>query len=117
MGFLSWLQRRGATGGIARWAFNGFRALREQRPDMTEYEICLELFRTRYDHVPLKDAERHRYDQIMAGEPDLTELRRLCMAIAEIEFGISAVEDPDLWGRTLSSVEEELDSLSRGASD
>jgi hypothetical protein len=111
MGLLKWLQRKGATGGIARWAFNGLRTLHRQHPNLTEEQICHELFRIRYERMPPRGRERERYDLFLAGEPDLSEIRRLCMAVAEIEFGISALRDPELWDKTLDASEAELETL------
>ena len=111
MRLLKWLQRKGATGGIVRWAFNGLCTLHRQYPDMTEEQICHELFRLRYERTPPQGRERQRYELFLAGEPSLSEIRKLCMAVAEIEFGISVVQDSELWDKTLNAVEEELESL------
>jgi hypothetical protein len=52
MGLLRWLQRKGSTGSIARWAYKGFTTLKAQDSSLTEADICEALFSMRYTMMP-----------------------------------------------------------------
>jgi hypothetical protein len=114
MGFLRWLQRKGSTGSVARWAYKGYTTLKAQDSSLSEADICEALFSMRYTTLPPRGKELRRYDTLVSEGSDISDLRQLCMAIAEIEFGISVIEDRRLWRNVLEVIEEELQRLGYG---
>jgi hypothetical protein len=65
----------------------------------------------RFAMMPPRGKELQRYEVLVSSEPDLSDLRKLCMAVAEIEFGVSIIEDRELWRNVLDVIEEELQRL------
>lgn len=62
VGFKSWIARKGAVGGTARWAANGYKFFRQRHPDPCQFPDA-SLFRlmvvTRYEAFP--DDEKKDY--------------------------------------------------------
>jgi hypothetical protein len=110
MGLLRWLQRKGSTGSIARWAYKGYTTLKAQDSSLTEADICEALFSMRYTMTPPRGNELRRYEMLVSTGADVSDLRELCMAVAEIEFGIS-IDDRKLWRNVLEVIDEELQRL------
>ena len=55
MGITKWLARKGAVGGTARWAGNGYRFFRQRHPDpnqVSDNDIFRLMVRTRYPDDP-----------------------------------------------------------------
>lgn len=102
MGFTKWLARRGAVGGTARWAANGYRFFRQRHPDCDEFNDS-SIFRLmivhRYQIFPNADREEFLLsvvDQI----PGLFSLTRMIL-VAEAGFSENAPHVKQMFSRVI----------------
>lgn len=88
MGLAKLLARRGAVGGTARWAANGYHFFRQRHPDSAEFPDSV-IFRLmivhRYEPHPDKDAEQF----LLSIVDTLTGLQGLVVAVLTVEAGFT----------------------------
>ncbi|MEW5929572.1 MAG: hypothetical protein AB1941_19125 [Gemmatimonadota bacterium] len=108
MGIAKWLARRGAVGGTARWAANGYKFFRQRHPDPQDFSDS-QVFRlmivTRYETLPNAHAERSLLqlaDQVLG-------LRGLVAAILSVEAGFTE-NTPEAQAMFLDVIAEELEN-------
>ena len=107
MGIKRWLARRGAVGGTARWAANGYKFFRQRHPDPKEFSDT-NIFRlmvvTRYETMPNPEAE-----QFLLGFADGARgLRLLVVGILTVEAGFDENEE-SVQDMFMDIIEEELE--------
>ena len=106
MGFTKWLARRGAVGGTARWAANGYRFFRQCHPDHTEFSDT-DIFRlmivTRYETFPNAEAEQF----LLSIADKLVGLRGLVVSVLTVEAGFTE-NTPSNQQMFMNVIDEEL---------
>ena len=107
MGFKRWLARRGAVGGTARWAANGYRFFRQRHPDPKEFSDNT-LFRlmvvNRYKILPNPEAELF----LLGFADGARGLRALVAGILSVEAGFDENEE-SVQDMFMEIIEEELE--------
>jgi len=87
MGFKSWIARKGAVGGAARWAANGYKFFRQRHPDPSEFSEA-SVFRlmvtTRYEAFPDEQKEGYLLSQC----DDVQGLVGLVIEILKVEASL-----------------------------
>ena len=90
MGIGKWLARRGAVGGTARWAANGYKFFRQRHPDPQDFSDS-QIFRlmivTRYETLPDDNAK----GLLLQLADEVMGLRGLVAAILSVEASFDPV--------------------------
>lgn len=106
MGLKSWLARKGAVGGTARWAANGYKFFRKRHPDPSEFPDA-SLFRlmvvTRFESFPNNP---HR-DYLLSQCDHLQGLVGLVVEILKVEASLHENDGNTLY-RFLEVIDDEL---------
>lgn len=89
MGPFKWLQKRGATGGIARWAWRMCEQARTHNPDLSEKEIAQLLWVARYTSTSPRGPEALRFEAVEVGR--IENLLELCGWITFVEMDTSGL--------------------------
>lgn len=92
MGFSKWLARKGAVGGTARWAANGYEFFRKRHSDKNEYkdsDIFRLLIVSRYETFP----NEHHEQFLLSIAEKLNGLHGLVVAILTVEAGFTENKD------------------------
>lgn len=108
MGLMKWLARRGAVGGTARWAANGYRFFRQRHPDKSEVpdnSIFRLMIVNRYELWP--DAKAEQF--LLAVVDNLIGIRGLVAAILTVEAGFTE-NTPSNQSLFMEVIDEELSS-------
>jgi hypothetical protein len=107
MGLAKWFARRGAVGGTARWAANGYRFFREPHPDPEEDPDSV-IFRLmiahRYEVIPNEAVEQ----RLMRAADEGRGLLGLTQAVLTEEANLTD-NDPSVIPMLMDVIVEELD--------
>ena len=105
MGIKSWIARRGAVGGTARWAAKGYQSMKSNSLAMSVEDVMLGLVHSRYSAIPNNVAKSTLTSLISEGQ--VNGLQHLVINILNIEAGFreASMEDRFLFMRV---IEEEL---------
>ena len=86
MGIKRWLARRGAVGGTARWAANGYKLFRKRHPDrdaFSDKDIFRLMVVSRYEAIP----DAHAQTFMLGWADGAAGLRNLVVGILTVEAG------------------------------
>ncbi len=106
MGLAKLLARRGAVGGTARWAANGYHFFRQRHSDSQEFAdsaIYRLMIVARYEPFVDKDAEQF----LLSTVDTLAGLQGLVVAILTVEAGFTD-NDPPVQRMFMDVIAEEL---------
>jgi hypothetical protein len=87
MALFRWLQKRGSTGAIARWAAQQFHEGRRLLPDASDAELCEAMLAARFTVLPMGPSERTAFDRILAQSDKPQDLRSLAHFVWDVEIG------------------------------
>lgn len=110
MGFIKWLGKVGATGGIARSQYYKFKRTRDQYPEEKEADLAPTLFYERFSRIRQTKKESLRINAYLETHDSPSSLREVCYAIAEIELNVTPIV-PDKFLLVREIIDEELARL------
>jgi len=103
MGMMKWMARKGAVGGTARWAAQGYAVFVHQNPNIDASELYRTLIKHRYAVMPNPEQE-----SFLLGIADqLKGLRGLVVAILTVEAGFTE-NTPENQRMFMEIIDEEL---------
>ena len=106
MGFKSWIARRGAVGGTARWAANAYKLFRQRHSDTSEFSDA-SLFRlmvvTRYEAFP----DEQKQDYLVSQCGHVHGLVGLVIEILKVEASLHENDGDNIY-TFIEVVEDEL---------
>jgi hypothetical protein len=85
MGMMKWMARKGAVGGTARWAAQGYAAFVNQCPNIIASDLYRSLIKHRYAVMPNPEQESF----LLSIADQIRGLRGLVVAILTIEAGFT----------------------------
>jgi len=85
MGIMKWIARKGAVGGTARWAAQGYRTFISQDPNMEMIDLYKILIQHRYAAIPNPEQETF----LLSIADQIKGLRGLVVSVLTIEAGFT----------------------------
>jgi len=111
MSLKDWLASKGPAAMIADGVFNQFAQVKYKFPHMSEDEIARNLLIKGYlTGKPLNSKQRSRLDYYINDQSKIISIYDLCLAIVDIEFGISPY-DGKAYSMACDIVEKQLAAL------
>lgn len=103
MGMMKWMARKGAVGGTARWAAQGYAAFANQSPNIDTSDLYRTLIKHRYSVMPNPQQE-----SFLLGIADqIRGLSGLVVAILTVEAGFTE-NTPENQQMFMEIIDEEL---------
>ena len=103
MGIMKWMARKGAVGGTARWAAQGYAAFANQSPNIDAPDLYRALIAHRYAVIP--NPKQELFLLGIAGQ--FRGLRGLVVAILTVEAGFTE-NTPENQQMFMEIIDEEL---------
>ncbi|NKI35593.1 hypothetical protein HFP89_10495 [Wenzhouxiangella sp. XN79A] len=100
---MKWLARKGAVGGTARWAAQGYESLSTENPGISGPELYRALIHVRFTALPNADQEQF----LMSIADQVIGLRGLVVAILTVEAGFTE-NTPQNQRMFMEIIDEEL---------
>lgn len=111
MGLMNWLASRGPAAKVARGVFNQFTQIKYKFPQMTEDKIARNLLVRGYlTGKSLNSKQQSRLDFYLNSQSRIMSIYDLCLAIIDIDFGISP-NDRKPYIMACDIIEKELTAL------
>ena len=85
MGMMKWMARKGAVGGTARWAAQGYQSFIKQDPNIKSVDLYKILIQYRYAAIPNPEQEAF----LLSLADQIRGLRGLVVSILTIEAGFT----------------------------
>ena len=103
MGMMKWMARKGAVGGTARWAAQGYVAFVNQNPNIETTDLYRSLIKHRYAVMPNPEQESF----LLGISGQIRGLRGLVVSILTIEAGFTE-NTPENQQMFMAIIDEEL---------
>lgn len=103
MGMMKWMARKGAVGGTARWAAQGYAAFVNQSPNIDASDLYRTLIKHRYTAMPNPEQESF----LLSIADQIRGLRGLVVAILTVEAGFTE-NTPENQQMFMEIIDEEL---------